>query len=58
MLRQGHLQRALSRAGPLRKDVQNQRRAVDYLHLQRLFQGALLGRRELVVEHRHVVAQR
>jgi hypothetical protein len=49
-LRQFHLQRALARARPLRKDVQNQLRAVYYARLGDLFQVALLHGVEFHIE--------
>ena len=49
-LRQLHLQLALGGLGALGEDVQNQRRAVDDLHAQRVFQIPLLRAGQLVVE--------
>ena len=52
-LRQLDLQAALTRAGAHREDVEDQRRAVQHLHLQRVLEVRLLRRGELVVEDDH-----
>ena len=44
------LQLALTRAGPLGKDIQDQSRTVNDLDAEDLFQIMLLGRRQLIVE--------
>jgi len=58
VLRQLDLERAFARAGVLREDFEDQRRAVDDLHLvaEPLLQLALVARRKLVVEDHHVGA--
>ena len=50
MLRQFNLQPPLHGLGPLREDVQNQRRSIQNLDLERFFEIALLGWRQLVIE--------
>ena len=50
VLGQLHLEPALPRPRVLGEDVQDERRAVQHLHLEGLLQRALLGRRELIVE--------
>ena len=45
------LQTAFASAGPAGEDLEDQARAVHDLHLQRLFEIALLDRGKLVVEH-------
>jgi len=50
-LRQLNLQFAFAGAGALGKNIENQRRAVEYLALEHLFQIAALGRRKLIVEN-------
>ena len=57
-LRQFDLQLAFARAGALREDVENQRRAVENFAVENFFEVAALRRRKVVVEnHRvHVLA--
>ena len=52
-----HLQPRLLGRRSLGEDVHDQLRAVDYLPLDRLFQVACLGRRELVVTDDHIRSQ-
>jgi hypothetical protein len=49
-LRQLDLETPLPRLRPPREDVEDERRAVEYLDLKRIFQSALLRGAELVVE--------
>ena len=49
-LRQFDLQLAFARAGALREDVENERRAVEHLAVENLFQVAALRGRKFVVE--------
>jgi hypothetical protein len=50
VLRQLNLETAFLRAGVLREDVEDQRRAIKHLHVERLLEVALLRRRQLIVE--------
>ena len=52
-LRQLHLQLAFARAGAPGENIQDQLGAVDDLDVQRFFQIALLGGRQIVVEDHH-----
>ena len=52
-LRQLHLQLAFARARAPREDIQDELGPVENLDVQRFFQIALLGRRQLVVEDHH-----
>ena len=56
MLSQLHLKLALMSARSFGEDVQNESSAVYNLDLQYLLQISLLGRRELVIEDRHIVS--
>ena len=58
VLGQLHLQPALPRARVLGEDVQDQRRAIQHLHLQLLLKRPLLGWRQLIVEDDGGVVQR
>jgi hypothetical protein len=53
-LGQLHLDASLVGVRPLRKDVQDDAAPIKDLAVERLFQGALLLRRQLVVRHHHV----
>ena len=57
VLREFHLQRRLPGARAAGKDVEDQRTAVDHLHLQRGFKVQLLRRRQLLVEDDEGVIQ-
>ena len=50
MLRQLDLQATLARARVLREDVEDQRRAVEHLDVERVLEVALLRGRQFVVE--------
>jgi len=49
-LRQFHLQLALSRARALREDVQNERRPIEDLALENLFEVARLRAAQFIIE--------
>ena len=53
-LRQLDLQLAFARAGALREDVENQRRAVENFAVENFFEVAALRRRKVVVENHRV----
>ena len=53
-LRQLNLQLAFARAGALREDVENQRRAVENFAVENFFEVAALRRRKVVVENHRV----
>ena len=53
-LREFHLQLAFPGARAAREDIEDQLRAVEHLHVQRLFQIALLRGRQLAIENHHV----
>ena len=53
-LGQFHLQFAFARAGALRENVQDQRRAVQHLAAEDLFQIAALRGGKLIVEHHRI----
>ena len=57
-LRRLDLQATLVGLGSAGKDIEDQRRAVDDLGVQRLLQIAKLGGRKLVVDDDHVVVER
>jgi hypothetical protein len=57
VLRELDLQLPLPGAGVAREDLQDQGRAVDDGHVEPFFQGALLGRRDLVVDDEHLGAR-
>jgi hypothetical protein len=50
-LRQFDLQLAFPRAGALRKDIENERRAIEHLALENFFQVARLRPSEFIVEN-------
>jgi hypothetical protein len=56
-LRQLDLQPPLVRLGAAREDIKDQRRAVDDHDVELAFEVALLGRRQLAVDHDQVIAQ-
>ena len=53
-LRDFHLELALGAHRMLGEDVEDQLGAIDDARLERVFQGALLRRRELVVDEQHL----
>ena len=55
-LGQFHLQAAFPRAGPAREDIEDQLGAIQHPYLQGVFEVALLGGREIVVEHHQIGA--
>ena len=57
-LRQLHLQLALVALCTLRKDVEDQPRAIDHAAAQQLFQVAFLDRRQLMVDQHQIGIQR